>query len=159
MTTTRAGRQWPAELTVTKDPVSGATVRQLTNYRAHSNHSYLTYPCWYDSGRKLVIASDRDNRVNLFGVDLDSGVLTQLTDWDPARVTNRHSLSKNPVREEIAFYYDNAVHVLDLATLTTRRLLECPKATPATWPTSPPTASPWSRGSVRISPTASRWIS
>ena len=79
MTTPQSGRHWPAELTVTKDPVSGAAVRQLTNYRAHSNHSYFTYPCWYDHGRKLVIASDRDNRVNLFGIDLESGVMTQLT--------------------------------------------------------------------------------
>ena len=47
------GRVWPSELTVTKDPVSGATVRQYTNYFAHSNHSHFTYPCWYDDGRKL----------------------------------------------------------------------------------------------------------
>ena len=127
MTNATAGHHWPSELTASKDPLSGATVRQLTNYRAHSNHSYFTYPCWYDNGRKLVIASDRDNRINLFGVNLESGALTQLTDWDPAKVTNRHSLSKNPVREEIAFYYDGAVQVLDLATLKTRRLLECPK--------------------------------
>ncbi len=122
-----AGRRWPSELIASKDPVSGATVRQLTNYRAHSNHSYFTYPCWYDNGRKLVVASDRDNRVNLFGVDLESGALTQLTDWDPAKVSNRHSLSKNPIREEIGFFYDDAVQVLDLATLKTRRLMERPK--------------------------------
>ena len=124
--TTNAGRRWPSELTVHKDPVSGAAVRQLTNYRAHSNHSYFTYPCWYDQGRKLVIASDRDNRVNLFGVDLESGELTQLTDWDPAKVSNRHSLSKNPVREEIVFFYDDTVSVLDLATLQSRPLMKRP---------------------------------
>ena len=125
-TATNAGRRWPSELTVRKDPVSGATVRQLTNYRAHSNHSYFTYPCWYDQGRKLVIASDRDNRVNLFGVDLESGELTQLTDWDPAKVSNRHSLSKNPVREEIVFFYDDTVSVLDLTTLQSRPLMKRP---------------------------------
>jgi len=125
--TTSLGKHWPPELVVSKDPVSGATVRQLTNYRAHSNHSYFTYPCWYDDGRKLVIASDRDNRVNLFGVDLHSGALTQLTDWDPAKLANRHCLSKNTVREEIGFLYDDAVQVLDLATLKTRRLMERPE--------------------------------
>ena len=124
--TTNAGRRWPSELTVHKDPVSGAAVRQLTNYRAHSNHSYFTYPCWYDQGRKLVIASDRDNRVNLFGIDLESGELTQLTDWDPAKVSNRHSLSKNPVREEIVFFYDGTVSVLDLTTLQSRPLMKRP---------------------------------
>ncbi len=120
------GRHWPPELTIGKDPVSGATVRQLTGYRAHSNHSYFTYPCWYDQGRKLVIASDRGNRVNLFGVDLTTGELTQLTDWDPAKVSNRHCLSKNPVREELCVFYDDAVTMLDLTTLKTRQLLKRP---------------------------------
>ena len=127
MTTTQVGRHRPSELTVSKDTISGATVRQLTNYRAHSNHSYFTYPCWYEQGRKLVIASDRDNRVNLFGVDLESGAMTQLTDWDPAKLANRHCLSKSPVREEIAFCYDGAVQVLGLTTLKTRHLMDCPK--------------------------------
>jgi oligogalacturonide lyase len=116
-----------SEITKYKDPASGVEVTQLTNYRAHSNHSYFTYPCWYDQGRKLVIASDRDNRINLFGVDLATGELTQLTDWDPAKVTNRHSLSKNPVREEICFFYDNALMVLDLVTLKSRPLMDPPK--------------------------------
>ena len=47
------GRRLAAELTVRKDPVSGATIRQLTDYRAHSNHAYFTYSAWYDGGRKL----------------------------------------------------------------------------------------------------------
>ena len=42
MNTPGIGRKWPPELTVGADPVSGATVRQLTSYRAHSNHSYFT---------------------------------------------------------------------------------------------------------------------
>ena len=33
------GTAWLSELTVGKDPVSGATVSQLTHYRAHSNHA------------------------------------------------------------------------------------------------------------------------
>jgi oligogalacturonide lyase len=122
----RAGQLWPSETTISKDPVSGVTVRQLTNYRAHSNHAYFTYPCWYDQGRKLVIISDRGNRVNLFGVDLISGELRQLTDWDPAKVLNRHSLCKNPVAEEICFFYDNQIMLLDLNTLNVRPLMTCP---------------------------------
>ncbi len=126
MNTSTVGRQWPSELSITTDPVSGATVRQLTNYRAHSNHSYFTYPCWYDRGRKLVIASDRGNSTNLFGIDLATGAMTQLTDWDPAKVMNRHCLSKNPAREEICFFYDATVMLLDLATLQARPLMKQP---------------------------------
>ena len=82
------GKKWPSELTIYQDPVSGATVRQLTHYKGHSSHFYFTYPCWYDNGRKIVFFSDRENRTNLFGVDLTSGDITQLTDLDPA--TRRH---------------------------------------------------------------------
>ena len=127
MSLSAPGGHSPSELIISKDPVSGATVRQLTNYRAHSNHSYFTYPCWYDQGRKLVIASDRGNNVNLFGVDLTTGELTQLTDWDPAKASNRHCLSKNPVREEICFLYDDMVTMLDLGTLKSRQLMKCPQ--------------------------------
>lgn len=49
--TTNAGRRWPSELTVHNDPVSGAAVRQLTNYRAHSNHSYFAY--WMADGEHI----------------------------------------------------------------------------------------------------------
>ena len=53
------GSRWEPELNVYQDPVSGATVHQLTNYKGHSNHFYFTYPCWYDEGRKIVFCSDR----------------------------------------------------------------------------------------------------
>jgi hypothetical protein len=37
-----AGKQWPSEMLDTKDPVSGARVRQLTRYLGYSNHFYFT---------------------------------------------------------------------------------------------------------------------
>jgi oligogalacturonide lyase len=109
---------------VSQDPVSGATVRQLTNYKAHSWHNYFTYPGWYDDGRKVVIASDRANRRNLFGVDLESGVLTQLTDWDP--LLPGGGFCKNPVREEIYYRQGGALFALDLTTLKIRALFNYP---------------------------------
>ena len=83
MARTGVGCRWQPELTVYKDAVSGATVHQMTSYKGHSHHFYFTYPCWYDSGRKIVIFSDRDGRTNLFGVDLAGGEITQLTDARP----------------------------------------------------------------------------
>jgi len=50
MARTNIGSRWTPELTISKDPVSGATVRQYTNCKAHST--------------------------NLFGVDLTSGDIT-----------------------------------------------------------------------------------
>jgi len=120
------GRKWPSELTIYQDPISGARVRQLTHYMGHSSHFYFTYPCWYDNGHKIIFFSDRGNRTNLFGVDLTSGDITQLTDLDPAK-GDIGGLSKNPVREEIYFYHGDTLMALDLASLNTRPLYTRPK--------------------------------
>ena len=122
-----AGKQWPSELRDTKDPVSGAHVRQLTNYLGNSNHFYFTYPCWYDAGRKLMLASDRENRTNFFGVDLTTGDLTQLTDLDPADgPVDAQSMTKNPCREEVYFLQGKTLFALDLKTLSLRPLFAIP---------------------------------
>ena len=117
-TPSNIGRQWPSELTTYRDPMTGATVRQLTRYLGHSSHFYFTYPCWYDTGRKIIIASDRENRTNLFGVDWVSGDITQLTDFNPAQGSiNVFSVSKNPAREEAYFFQGKALMALDLFDL------------------------------------------
>jgi oligogalacturonide lyase len=122
------GKKWASELREYKDPVSGARVRQLTNYRGHSNSSYFTYPCWYDDGRKLVIASDRENRTNFFGIDLTSGELTQLTDLDPANgEVDAQSMTMNPRRAEMYFLQGQTLHALDLKTLALRPIFTMPQ--------------------------------
>lgn len=122
-----AGRKWKSELIDGYDLITGARVRQLTNYMGHSNHFYFTYPCWYDNGHKMVIASDRENRTNFFGVDLESGELTQLTDLDPAQGNiGAQSMTKNPVRDEIFFYQGKTVYSLDLKTFEHTPLFTIP---------------------------------
>jgi oligogalacturonide lyase len=129
------GHRSAAELTVRQDPVTGATIRQLTDYRAHSNHAYFTYSAWYDGGRKLVIISDRGNRTNLYGVDLETGEMVQLTDWDPAKVEpHRHAFVTNPVRDEVVYIYDGCIEALDLSTLTSRVLMRKPDGYTTTMP-------------------------
>jgi oligogalacturonide lyase len=125
MAKTGVGRRWESELSVYPDPKSGATVHQLTGYMGHSSHFYFTYPCWYDNGKKIVFYSDRENRTNLFGVDLESGEITQLTDFDPAD-GGIGGLSKNPVREEVYFYRAGVLTALDLTTLDLRPLYTRP---------------------------------
>jgi oligogalacturonide lyase len=77
------GRIWPAEATEFIDVQTGLTVRQLTHYKGHSHHFYFTNPGWYDNERKLLFASDRENRTNLFSVELASGEIIQLTNLEP----------------------------------------------------------------------------
>ena len=124
-----AGRTWPTEWTEFEDPVSGVAIRQLTDYKGHSHHLYFTNPGWYADGRKLLFGSDRENRRNLFGIDLASGEIAQLTDLKPvagARHMSFLSTCVNPTRDEAYFWHGARLLALDLATLGTRVLWERP---------------------------------
>ena len=126
MATTGKGSHWAPEWKTFKDPVSGAMIHQLTNYKCLSNHLYFTESGWYDGDRKLIIISDRENRTNLFGIDLESGEITQLTDLDPEK-GRIGAVSKSPVREEAYFYHGDTLMVLDLRSLQICPLYTRPK--------------------------------
>jgi len=97
-------RTFPSESTTFTDRESGVTIRRLTDYRGHSNHLYFTNTGWWDEGRRLVFASDRDTRQNLFSVDLDGGEITQVTDLSPDEgAINLQTACLNPKRGEAYF--------------------------------------------------------
>lgn len=127
MSRTFAGSRWEPELKISKDPVSGATVHQLTDYKTHSGHFYFTYPSWFDQGRKILFSSDRENRTNLYSVDLYSGEIMQLTDLDPAQgEPHCQSVTLNSVREEAYFSQGRNLLAVDLKTLKVRKLYTTP---------------------------------
>lgn len=125
--TNNAGRIWPSEKRTFKDPVSGATVHQLTDYLGSSNHAYFTNRCWYDNGKRLMFMSDRNNKTDFFSVEVAGGEITQLTDFpgsDP--VTDPLTLCKSPAHDEAYFYQGRTLMALDLRTLTQRALFTVP---------------------------------
>jgi oligogalacturonide lyase len=82
----RAGTNWPAEDREYTDPNTGARVRQLTSYPGVDDyHLYFTEDGWYDDGRRLLMRSDRAGSRPLFSIDLETGLITQLTDFDGFR--------------------------------------------------------------------------
>lgn len=125
MPRTMVGSRWQPELEITNDPVSGARVTQLTSYKGHSNHTYFTYPGWIDKGRKILISSDRENRRNLYSVDLNSGEIVQLTDLDPAEGEPGNGVV-NKVRNEVYFRRGKALLALDLESLAYRKIFTTP---------------------------------
>ena len=109
------------------DGVSGIGVTQLTDYRGHSHHFYFTNGGWYAKGHKLLFASDRNNRTNLFGVDLETGDIEQLTDLEPVPLPREVEFlraSKNPVKDEVYFWHNLRLLALDIASKRTRILME-----------------------------------
>lgn len=117
----------PAEKFFYRDRASGVEVTQLTDYRGHSHHFYFTNPGWYAGGRKLLISSDRNNRTNLFGLDLESGELEQLTDLAPVPLPRELEFvraCKNPRIEEAYFWHDLRLTAVDLESKRLRVVCE-----------------------------------
>lgn len=127
-----AGQTFKVEWSEYEDRVSGAKVKQLTDWMGHSNHAYFTHPNWLDGGRKLLFVSDREGARNLFSLDLKSGGIVQVTDaaaMDPsgaARV-GCHSVAANPKRPEAIFWLGKILHAVDIGTFATRPLFEVPE--------------------------------
>lgn len=75
------GTIWPTERKTATDRFTGLEVTQLTDYKAHSHHLYFTESGWYDKEQRLLFVSDRGNSTNLYSMHVESGVMTQLTDY------------------------------------------------------------------------------
>ena len=127
--TSSIGKIWSAEWGEYTDRLSGVTIRQLTNYKGHSHHLYFTNPGWYNNNRKLLFGSDRNNRTNLFSLDLISGEITQLTDLTPVPPpleTTFLNTCVNPILDEAYFWYGSQIMALNLNSLVCRPLWELP---------------------------------
>jgi oligogalacturonide lyase len=75
-----------------------------------------------------MFMSDRNNCTNYFGVELGSGEITQLTDFDAASAPlDPLTLCKSPARDEAYFYQDRTLMALDLQTLALRSLFTVPQ--------------------------------
>lgn len=123
------GDSYPPEWTTIEDHETGLTIRQLTAHKAHSHHLYFTNPGWYAGGTKLLFGSERGNRVNLYSIELASGIITQLTDLDqppPPAETSFLFASINPTRDEVYFWHGRDLVALDLTSLEERRIYRAP---------------------------------
>lgn len=123
------GDIFPPEWKQIKDLQTGVETLQLTEHKAHSHHLYFTNSGWYAGNRKLLVGSDRGNATNLYGIDLQTGELRQLTDTDdqPGSVSGAfQSTSINPTRDEAYYWWRSRLIAIDLDTLDERVLFEPP---------------------------------
>ncbi|GAB4569029.1 MAG: oligogalacturonate lyase family protein [Anaerolineae bacterium] len=123
------GQRWPAEWREHKDPMTGITVRQLTNYKGHSHHLYFTNPGWYDDGRRLLFGSDRNNQTSLFSIDLETGEILQLTDRPlppPPAETSFLFTCVNPRQPEAYYWCGPELYAIDLHSLDERLIYRAP---------------------------------
>lgn len=124
------GRKWPSEVREFADPETGTQMHQLTNYRAHSHHLYFTNPGWYDENRRLLLSSDRENKTNLYSIELATGEMTQLTDLEPLEApleVGFLSTCVNPTRPEAYFWYGREMFAIDLESFEQRAIYRLPE--------------------------------
>jgi oligogalacturonide lyase len=119
------GKVWPSEKKTFTDRITGIPGVQLTNYKGHSHHLYFTENGWYDGDRRLLFISDRDNRTNLFSLEIESGEITQLTDLD-GEFENISACLK-PDGAEVYYRIGRKLIRIDLATLEETKLYEGPE--------------------------------
>ncbi|WP_208589617.1 oligogalacturonate lyase family protein [Gracilibacillus suaedae] len=113
---------WPAEWKRYKDRFSGVTITQLTDYTGHSHHLYFTENGWYDNGNKILFCSDRENKTNLFSVNVSTGEIVQLTDHDTTYGSLPACLHPNG---QFAFFRkEHQIIEIDLITLKERVIHE-----------------------------------
>lgn len=89
------------------DPDTGVQVTRLTGWRANSNHLYFTNNCFYENGKKIVFESDRENAHNLFSMDLETGIIDQLTDFPVLPYPRGYGFLESfvdPVQENCCFF-------------------------------------------------------
>ncbi|HEX9330490.1 MAG TPA: hypothetical protein VF896_01305, partial [Anaerolineales bacterium] len=67
------------------DPLTGRRVRQLTDSPAEDYHLYFYNPAITPDGKYVIFFSERTGVSNLFRLDLQSGLIVQLTDARPVR--------------------------------------------------------------------------
>ncbi|XHR29808.1 MAG: oligogalacturonate lyase family protein [Chthoniobacteraceae bacterium] len=116
-----------SERSTYKDPLTGLEIIQLTNYKGHSHHFYFTNPGWYDGGKKLLFSSDRNNRTNLYGADLETGEIEQITDIEPPPAPLEIQFveaCKNPLKDEVYFWIGVNLAAVDIVTQKVRMLWE-----------------------------------
>jgi oligogalacturonide lyase len=111
------GTKWPAEWKEFHDQITGVRISQLTDYMAHSFHTYFTNDGMYDNGSKLLVCSDRGNSTNLFSLDLTNGEFIQLTDLDKDVSKGLQGTYLNPTKNEAYFTLDKSIIALDLEAL------------------------------------------
>ena len=112
------------------DPDTGVQVTRLTGWRANSNHLYFTNNCFYENGKKIVFESDRENAHNLFSMDLETGIIDQLTDFPVLPYPRGYGFLESfvdPVQENCCFFAENILYILNVRTKELRQIYRMPK--------------------------------
>jgi oligogalacturonide lyase len=116
------GQTWPSEMREFADEKTGRRVRQLTRL-GNNVHLYFTENSFDQRRNEIIFLSDRASGVdcapheapayNLFRLNLDTGLITQLTDETGKR---SGGVTKTPDSRQVVFCVKNKIKQLDTET-------------------------------------------
>ncbi|MEZ4733576.1 MAG: hypothetical protein R3E79_41295 [Caldilineaceae bacterium] len=131
-------QMFPTEWTSYRDPATGRTIRQLTAAPANNYPLYYFIPSITPENDALIFHSERTGWVQLYKLDLHSGIITQLTDghsrdagwaiWceHHLRGIYNHLSALNGVKREVYYFQGEEVRATHLDTLENRLVCTIP---------------------------------
>jgi len=121
------GRQFPSEITTFVDETSGRTIKQLTK-SGYNVHFYFTENS-YTLGDKEIIykhTNEGEKIAELYAMDLETGVRTQLTDFAAWGIDNIGFVTKTNDSKYIVFIAGDKVYKLERGTENLTHLYTAP---------------------------------
>ena len=116
-------KEWPAEWESIRDERTGARMTRLTGFRCINHPLYYLTNSFTRDGKWMVFASDRAGRMDLYRVNLATGLIQRLTD-----LAGLQPFSGNVVDDEVYFSTAGQMHRLNLEDGTETVLADCPGA-------------------------------
>ena len=105
------------------DRSSGREIVQLTRYLGHSYQFYFTHPCWLEGGQSFIFNSERENHNDFFRYDLETGLITQLTDSASQRIAGG---CLSTATSCLYYWIESGLYELELDSLEERLVCEVP---------------------------------
>lgn len=124
------GKEYPSEMRTYTDPKTGREIIQLTA-SGSNGHLYFTDNSFY-ADDKSVLCLHRSNsladpgQAELFRIDLETGIRTQLSDFEGQGITSPGAFTKTPDGQIIAFTSEGKLYAMFPASGEIRLLAICP---------------------------------
>lgn len=121
----RKGAVFPPELSTSRDPRTGARLRQITGHACVNHPTYFLHSSFSPDQKAILFTSYRSGQAQLFEAALPDGQIRQLTDGPPI-----HPFSPvfSPHGASVFFVRGGSVWEMDRATLGERLVVEFPGA-------------------------------
>lgn len=124
------GKEYPSEMTAFRDPKTGREIIQLTA-SGSNRHLYFTDNSFYADDRSVLYVHQSSSladpgEAELFRIDLETGIRTQLSDFEGQGIINPGAITKTPDGQIITFTSQGKLYAMFPGTGEIRLLASCP---------------------------------